>query len=520
VRVGMIRFGAVLAAMLLAAPGALATDTFFDEGRAQAGLDKIFDKAGHPTKVLGIDIRVNQLIAELQAPENPQHIDSWTDWLNTGTFGHLLWPESVTGPRPVELNLINRNLDSNLFALKPADLAVVGKLAAAAIKRAALEDPARVDRMELRRHLFLIPEPRSGDPEWSVEVTSGRERATIYASLNGAVTHANLDGTLRAQRLNYLAGGKELDSVVEAVADTLGKAPTIKRLLVYDRSLNFQAFNPDHPDRDSSFSAGLNGVYRDLDDTMANSGIRPDTPPARFAISDIDWQKLPQLIKAARQRLELPGGAIPYVEISKPNHGVGEPAIEWEINIRSATDSSVQGYVDFDDVGNVLRTRYPAGKGPKLDLLQDASYTPAFEAISKALGPHAPVVELMFRPDGVMITTRDPQKPDSLVVFDYRGESIERSSMPPVDWPTFGLDWFFDLAQAQPVAAHLGALQQDALTRLGLADGKIEQVTISKLRLYMPRNDRLLIEMRAESGKRDGRVVYDLNGKVVDITKP
>jgi hypothetical protein len=261
-------------------------------------------------------------------------------------------------------------------------------------------------------------------------------------------------------------------------------------------------------------------VYRDLDDTMANSGIRPDTPPARFAISDIDWQKLPQLIEAARQRLELPGGAIPYVEISKPNHGVGEPAIEWEINVRSATDASAEGYVDFDAIGKVLRTRYPSGKGPKLDLLQGASNAPAFEAISKAIGPHAPVVELMFRTEGVMITTKDPQKPDSLVVFDYRGESVERSFMPPVDWPTFGPDWFFDLAQAQPVVAHWGELQQDALTRLGLADGKIEQVTISKLRLYMPRNDRLLIEMRAESGKRDGRVVYDLAGKVVDITKP
>jgi len=26
--------------------------------------------------------------------------------------------------------------------------------------------------------------------------------------------------------------------------------------------------------------------------------------------------------------------------------------------------------------------------------------------------------------------------------------------------------------------------------------------------------------VRAESGKRDGRVVYDLSGKVVDIVKP
>jgi hypothetical protein len=519
--IGMIRLGVVLAALFLVSPVAFAgTDSFFDEGRAQAGLEKIFEQAGHPTKVLGVDIRSNQLIVEVQEPDNPRHIDSWTDWINNGTIGHVLWPESVAGPRPVELNLINRDLDANLFELKPADLARVGKLGAAAIKRLALEDPAHVDRMELRRKLTLIPEPRSGAPEWSVEVTSGRERATIYAGLDGTISHANLDGTHRAQRLNYLAGGKELDNVVESIADTLGKAPIIKRLLVYDRTLSFQALNPDHPDRDSSFNAGINGVYRDLDDAIANSGVRPDTPPARFGIGDIDWQKLPKLVDVARQRVELPGGPVTFAAISKPNRAVGEPAIVWEINVKSATDSSVGGSVDFDAAGNVLRTRYPPGKGPKLDLLRAASYAPAFDAISSGIGAHAAVVELMFRPENVMITTKDPRKPDELVVFEYGGESVARSIMPPLDWPTFGPDWFFDLSQVQPIAAQWGELQQDALTRLGLADGKIERITISKLRLFMPRNDRVLIEVRAEAGKREGRVVYDLNGKIVDTDKP
>ena len=197
--IGMIRLGVVLAALFLVSPVAFAgTDSFFDEGRAQAGLEKIFEQAGHPTKVLGVDIRSNQLIVEVQEPDNPRHIDSWTDWINNGTIGHLLWPESVVGPRPVELNLINRDLDANLFELKPADLARVGKLGAAAIKRLALEDPAHIDRMELRRKLTLIPEPRSGTPEWSVEVTSGRERATIYAGL--AVRSATPTSTARGAR--------------------------------------------------------------------------------------------------------------------------------------------------------------------------------------------------------------------------------------------------------------------------------------------------------------------------------
>ena len=519
--ISKIGFGVALAAALLAPSVAFAADiSFCDEGKAQAGLEKIYDKAGYPTKVLGLDIRSNQLIAEVQDPNNPQHIDSWTDWLGTGTLERLLSPEHVAGPRPVELTLINRDLDANLFELKPADLALVAKLAAAAVKQAGLEDPARVDRMELRRQLHLVPEPSSGPPEWSIEVTSGRERATVYANLAGEITHANLDGTLHAQRLNYLLGGKDLDDAVGSIADTLGKAPIIKRLLVYDRSLTFEALNPDHPNRDSRFNAGLNGVYRDLDDTLANAGIRPDTPPARFGIADVDWTLLPKLEQAARDRLELPGGTIPYVEISRPSSGVGEPAIQWEVNVRSATDFSVEGSVVFDPKGNLLRTRYPSGKGPKLDLFEAADYASAFAALSHSLGEHAAIVELRFDSDRLLATVRDPKNPSAQTVLEYHGEALTRSILPPLDWPTFGPDWFFDLSQAQPVGARWGELQHDALGRLGLADGKIDRITISKQKLFMQRNDRVLIEVRAVSGKRDGRVVYDLNGKVVDIDKP
>ena len=135
--------------------------------------------------------------------------------------------------------------------------------------------------MGLRRQLHLVPEASSGPPEWDIEVTSGRERATIYADLAGRITHANFDGTRRAQSLNYLNGGAELDAVVATIADVLGKQPTIKSVIVYDHSLAFEALNPDHPDRFSRFSAGLNGVYRDLLlDTAANMNIPNQPAPA------------------------------------------------------------------------------------------------------------------------------------------------------------------------------------------------------------------------------------------------
>ena len=517
--VGRVLLVLLLGAALLAAPAAQA-QTFFDAGRAEAGLDKIFDAAGHPAKILGLDIRSNQLAVEVQAVDNPNHVDSWTAWINNRGLWRYLKPESLTGPRPVELNLINRDLDADLFSVKPADLAPVAALAAAAIKRAALEDPATVNRMELRRHLYLLPEAHSGDVEWTVEVTSGRERATIYASLRGDITHANFDGTLRAQRVNYLAGGKELDVAIAEVADVLGKAPTIKRLIVYPRYLSFEALNPEHPERDSGYSAGINGVYRHLDDTIVNIGVHFDGPPARFAITDVDWPLLLKLEEAARQRLELPGGKVGLVIVSKPNSGPRGPEVQWEINIKSATDTVVEGTVTFDNAGNIVSTRYPPGRAPKRDMLDAAAVEPTFAALSKALGEHAAVFELVFSTNNVTVSTKDPQKPDDFVNFEYAGESVARSIMPVLPWPTFGPDWFFDLSQLKPVTAHWAEWQQHTLKRLGLAGGRIDRVTINKQRLFMPDNNRVLVEIRAEEGKREGRVVYDLAGKVVDIVTP
>ena len=518
---GIVGLGLVFAVLLAAARPAAADDSWFDEGRAQSALENIFAKANHPTKILSLELRPQQLEVELQDPAQPRHIDAWADTIVVGTLRRLvLGSESISGPRPVDPTLPNPNLDANLFEFKPADAAAIPKLVAAAIKRAQLDDAAAVSQMELRRQLHLVPEPSSGPPEWSIEVTSGRERAEIYADLAGNITHANLDGTRRAAALNYLNGGKELDDVVAAIADVLGKEPTIKSVIVYNHSLAFEAKNPDHPDRDARFTAGLNGVYRDLLlDTVVNIAIPGQEPPSRFAITDVDWLLLPKLEQTARDRLQLPGGKIGLVKLIKPA-GVTGPMLEWEINIAAADDPAIEGYVTFDGKGNILRTHYPPGRGPKLDFLDAASYAPAFDGLSKGLGQHAQVVELEFRPDEIMVTTKDPQKPDDLVVFEYHGESLSRSIMSPMMWPTFGPDWFFDLSQAQSIGARLAQLEQDTLSRLGLAGGKIERITISKQKIFMPRNDRVVIEIRAEEGRREGRVVYDLNGNVVDIVTP
>lgn len=519
------RLGPAAAALLLAASGSASADdipSFFDEGKAQAVLEQIFEQAKHPTKALSLEIDAHRLTVELQDPTAPRHVDAWVDEIATGRMARWFNSEKIVGPQPVELNLINPDLEANLFELKPADAAIVRQLIAAAIKRAKLEDPAIEARLTLKRSLHLVPQPSSGPPEWDIEISSGRERASIFADRAGRVTHANFDGTRRAQALNYLAGGSDFDDVIALITDAIGKGPVVRSVSVDPHSIGFVAPNPDHPERLSRYSAGLNGVYRDLlTEDMVNIKLGNERL-ALFAIGDVDWTRLTALQEAARRQLELPGGRITGIHLTKPDTGPADAQVQWEIAVKSATDSAVDGYVVFDAQGKVLRTKYPPGKGPKLDLFDAAASVAAFEALSRSLGEHAAVTELRFDRDRLLITVKDAKDkdPGAQTVFEYHGEALSRSILPPLDWPTFGQDWFFDLAAAVPAASRWAELQRDTLARLGMANATIDRITISKQKLQMPRNDRVLIEIRAEEGKRGGRVVYDLAGKPVDIVRP
>ena len=104
----------------------------------------------------------------------------------------------------MRLDLINRDLEANLFDLDEVDFSSAPKLARAAIERVALEDRARVAGMEIVRPVSILPEPSSGAPRWSVRVTSDRETATAFANLKGDIYAVDLAGTNRAKNLEPL----------------------------------------------------------------------------------------------------------------------------------------------------------------------------------------------------------------------------------------------------------------------------------------------------------------------------
>jgi hypothetical protein len=491
-----VRFWLFLGIIVLASRSAFAEATFFDESRAADAVGKILDRAGHPTKVLSVEIRPRELTVELQATDNPRHIDAYTIRAAGG----------ISGPQPVAVD--PADLDTKLFALTPADLAIVPKLAATAIKEAKLEDAASVERIELRRS-------GTGTPQWSIDVSSGRERATIYTNLSGEITRADLSGTHRAQAVDYQKGGPALDEIVATIGDTLGKDAVLKEVSVSERFVFVDAVDPDHSERIAAFRANINGVQRWGEASPGRPGA---LPPGRFAVGDVDWQALPKLIDAARGHLNLPAGKINRITVAKPDHGLG-PAIEWEIGVEAVDDSSVSGWATFDPNGNWLHTSFPPGREPAYDMFDPANAMAAVDTIARRFGEHVSLLELRFRGSELLLEVADRHQPPAAIEFSYGAGGLTRG-LAAVDDRKVAADWFFDLAPVRPMVEHWRQLQQDTLTRLALPDGKIDMIAISKQKRLLPQNDLVLVVVRASSGERRGGVVYGLDGKMLDIEKP
>ena len=137
----------------------------FEGTAAQDAMTELSKMIGHPARALNVDITPLSLTVRVQDPAQPSHIDEYS-------LEHEYWSYSyyhyhrvnLSGPKPVQLTLINDNLDENLFDLSEVNIAGVSETSQSAVNRTALEDGA-VASIHIQRHLFLIPSAHCGDVE-------------------------------------------------------------------------------------------------------------------------------------------------------------------------------------------------------------------------------------------------------------------------------------------------------------------------------------------------------------------
>lgn len=518
-----VRAMLVAVAVLLAGCGGTVGEqkriNLFEGSAAQEAMTALAGKIGHPAKVLSINITPLSLSVLVQDPAQPMRINEYG-------IEHVYWLDGLYhqarlyGPKAVQPTLVHSNVKDNLFDLSEVNVAGVPAAAAAAVNRVAIEGGTAL-AIRIQRRLFLVPTAHCGDIEWEIKVRSDREHASAYADAKGHLTRVNLDGTNRARNLNLLADAKELQYVVGLVRETFGKTPSIAKLYLNSNFLSLEARDPQKPKRLMTFTANLNGVQMRSDALEGGSAGQPFPEDRFFAVDDADWGCIPEVLRQARIKLDMPKGSLYKFTLGKPVFGGAAQPVRWTVVIQN--EEGERGEVEFDARGTVAQVRLPADKQIQSSMFQPHGAGKAILGIQKVFGPHAKLIELQFAERYAAITAYSPSQPGQLREFLYQEDHF-------VDLPTSNLASFyrglkpesaFDLDEI--AAAFLPKLQQlerTALQRMRLTDGKIESITITRHPKMRPASKRVTIEINVANGDQNGRVSFDLQGNIVSVTAP
>jgi tetratricopeptide (TPR) repeat protein len=505
----------------------------FDTGRAESAFKAIEDKVGHKLRVLDVMIHPTDLVVTIASPDSPGQAEVW-EVSHKGLLA-ALGLEVAERTRTGRAAVISGTLEDNLIDISSGGMSVVPKLATEALARARLQRPGRIREMELRR-LPKIVEPGVRAPSWLVHVEGVGEEAEISATPTGEITFADVSRTLRAQNLNLLAGGPDLDEMIANIGREVGGNWTFHYIQIEKSAIDFDVTLNSIGDRArmTRFHANLNGI-RTGDLSMPHSGYMNMPADLPFSFNDIDWTMLPKVEHAAKERLGIADGVVQRVALSKPERVGDSGGIEWEVAIKSAKAPLLwnpslppveEGSVAFDMTGHVMRTKYPPGRGPKVDLFSAADLQKAVDTIKQRLGRQVQVTELLISPDSIDITAQDPKNAANFAIFTYKNEDVVRRADDARTQilKSFGAgpSWLWDLDLLQPaVLQPLAAMEQRTMAHWNIANGHVTRITISKDKMFHAGNDRPLIEIRvAATDNNDQWLYFDFAGNMVDPDRP
>jgi hypothetical protein len=500
----------------------------FQPGEAAHQIAALRDKLGYPPQGVSVELEPSGMTIEVQSRENRLVSDQWTV-RHIYALGGLVDFTYVGGPDPVPAGPAGLSIEQRSFDLAQVDFATVSKLADAAIERVGLQEPGAVTNMTLAKQHILIPVEQAGPLHWTISVASAHESAEAYADPAGKLTGANLDGTLRAQLLDLFQGGRPLLDITKAIADRFDGKEQMEKLIVYNKYIDCTLLSAGPGERPGRYSSGLNGVYRDAisDMTPMHSFTEPDFVPKQqpFAMRDVDWAAMPDLVAKARDILGMPDAKVELLEIDKKAAGAFEaPAIEWRFELQLPSGKS--DAILLDTSGRELRPP-PGRQAGSRNLLEPAAITRLLDTLRQKVDPRAAVMEIRLEPDRAWIDLRDPRKPDRITALNYEGGAVDLA--PPLgDRPgkwhgmAYDDDWLFDLSALDaPFLQALPEREAAALQHLRIPGGKVTGLILGHQRLMFD-NSRQLVVMVEVSGDdhADGRVFFDPRGKILRSDGP
>ena len=259
---------AAFALLLLAsaAPAKAADNLLTTPGAAANAVKEVAAKIGGTPQVSLIEITPDEVVMQVQGDKD-FHVNEWR-W----TLVEFWYFEKsfVSGPNPVRPHTPVDDITASFFPLSEIALDKVPEVVAAAIKRAALEDPGTVERVRIERQVSIFPKSQYGEPRWMVYVDSGRENATVFAAADGTINGADLSGTQRARNFNMLTDDKYLDQVKSELAAVLEDA-RVREVSFSKHGVSVRTEHPEKKDYAIRHSWNLYGVARDPMDSLYSS---------------------------------------------------------------------------------------------------------------------------------------------------------------------------------------------------------------------------------------------------------
>lgn len=490
---------------------------FADDQAVPAAVRAIRQAAGPGRKrVLRIEVNPQELVVQLQNPAARSHVDAW----RFGRSGRVFASDRVTGPVPVRLNLVNPDLDANLFDLDDVDFDAAGALVRTAVVRAGLEGPAAVARIEIARTVSILPRPASGNVRWTVTVRSPRESAEIYADRGGAVVGMDLSNTTRMRTLDYLREPGLLQEAAQAFRQVLGRERILTHVSLTQAGIGFQTnLRDDTLPIVGSTPGGLtavqvfawrpDGLRRGWGSVMPPTSIGP--PPTPFAIDDVDWTILPALVASAKDRLGMGQGQLNEAVVKAIPDFMGTPRLTWTVEILEGRET---GKVVADLQGRIRNATLPPSRRVAVDWREPSSLVAVLRRIGDELPPDAAFAEISVRKERIEIRGRAKELGEQPFRLQLTPEGLAPSpfgTMQPVGR-------LFQLADLAPLTEErIAALQKRTLDRLGLPPGSITSISIERDGIDpSPRGD-VTVVIRAEERPfgRSGRISFELDGREI-----
>jgi hypothetical protein len=477
--VGLAAFGTETQGNPLGTRAGRQVDYLDDKALFQPAWTALVARLPAGTRLYSITIEGKQISVQGSGSQGADRLDEWT--IRRSRVMGLFERDDVSGPRPVQVARHGAPVSSALFSLEDATIDRLEELIEAAVRRAALDDPARVTRIEVAHQRVILPQPRYGPLRTALSVSSGRESATIYALPNGTIVAADLSQTNRTARLDLLRQDDwPMQDAQASLLALVGGDATIRRIVVSHKRISLQRDDLANPQAGGGASWDLSGAIVSPFSSLNLGQIGTDH--LGFKLPDVDFSKLPLIKANALAAFALNGGVITDITARRPLSvgGKGASEVLWHVQVQfpNTPAGRLGPFADFDELGlavmrvdgTVASIRLPKRLRPPVDWVSGQGLALTLGALREKLGPDIRIQAVSLGKYGARIDMEDPAAPGNTIVLKYDDDGLAPDPSPRSN---VRLEHAFTFADLAPVGiAGIAVIAEQAFGRMGMADEK------------------------------------------------